>query len=403
MSEAGFRAAFELAAWSWAEHLRSGGTTTWREWRASEHLAVSARWPALPTAAQLEVVRLLAERERLGGEHRDPSFARLAALVIGTPVGGRGLVDVPLAWPESPQVVGARAVEPDDLPPDELLRVCVSAIVRTTLSDSLGPGRPVKAHRRPWRRAFVVAGVSAHAESVRAALLDAGQVEGGRRPTVLVVGAPLDVMMAMHWRRRVEAGAGVRWRRVWSGSAARDALPAPVDVAALADDWASRVGAENVHVVLERDPADAVTVAGRVLDVGLGSVDDQSADVVQTDLLRRINQMLAIRGSEATRAFRASVFGQFLFRSSRGEPLGVPDRQLGWAVEQAEAMATRLGAGCYAVHGDPRVVVPSSDAALRRSVDPRDTLEHGLGALAECERLARATARSGRKTREGGH
>ena len=32
-------------------------------------------------------------------------------------------------------------------------------------------------------------------------------------------------MVAVHWRRRVERGAGLRWRRLWAEMAARDALP----------------------------------------------------------------------------------------------------------------------------------------------------------------------------------
>jgi hypothetical protein len=261
----------------------------------------------------------------------------------------------------------------------------------------------VRVRRRPWRRAFVVAGVSPHAEAVRSALLEAGHAEGGRRPTVLVVGAPLDAMMSMHWRRRVERGSGARWRRVWSRAAARGALPGPMDLSAVGDSWAARVGADKVHVVLGHDPGEAVAVAAGVLDLRLDVAVGAPGDVVQTDLLRRINQVLAIRGPAAVRSFRSSVFGQYLARPAAGRPLGVPNAQLGWAVEQAEGIAERLGAGAYGVHGDTRVVVPLSDASLRRSVDPRDTLSLALGALAGCERLAVATARPNRMTWTGGH
>lgn len=403
---------FQAAAWSWVEHLRSGGTTTWRAWRAREHAPVPPRWPVLPTAAQLEVVRLLGESDghdpapeaiRRTGEREDrgPNLARLADLVTGTPVGGRGLVDSPLPWPTSTRTGGAPAIEPDELPANELLRVCVTAIVRTILHALQPPARRGRMHRRPWRRAFVVAGTSPHAEAVREALLGAGQVEGGKRPTVLVVGGPLDAMMATHWRLRVEAGAGARWRRVWSGSAARGALPKSVDVASVAEDWSARVGADNVHVVLEHDPAVAVAAAGRVLDLRLDFVDNLHSDVVQTDLLRRINQALAIRGPETARAFREGTFGTYLFLSAAGQPLGVPEPQLDWALEQAEAMISRLAAAGCAVHGDPRVVVPSSDPALRRSVDPADTLQRALLALAGCESLTRATGWPPRGSREG--
>jgi hypothetical protein len=361
--------AFEAAAWSWVEHLRSGGTTTWREWRGQRHPAAASPAAPLPSAAQLEVVRRLAE-QAVGEE----TITRLADLVTSTPVGGRGLVDVPLPWPTAPSTGAAPATEPEDLPARELLRVCVTVIAR--LSRSAGSPAVVaqrRRRRRPWQRGFVVAGTSPHAGAVRDALLDAGRVEGGHRPTVLVVGAPLETMMAMHWRRRVEQGSGTRWRRVWSRTVAAGALPEHVDLADTAAAWADRVGAGNVHVVLERDAADAVAVAGRLLDVRLDPAPGPGADVVDTDLLRRLNQVLAIRGAGTLAGSTAECL-----RAPWARPLGVPRAQLGWAVEQAEVMATRLAAGGFALHGDPRLVVPSSDASLPRSVDPDETLARAL-------------------------
>ena len=395
--------AFEAAAWSWVEHLRSGGTTTWRAWRATEHEPVQPRWPLLPTGAQLEVVRLLAAWESSSQGHPDDTFATVADRVSRTPVGGRGLLDPVLPWSPA-TTAGAPEIEPDELPVGELLRVCVAAIDGWFLDQATARGVPQRPRRRPRRPAFVVAGVSPHAESVRRALLDAGHLEGGHRPTALVVGGPLDAMATMLWRRRVERGAGIRWRRLWAGLAARRVLPAALDLVAVADSWVLQVGADRVHVIVQRDPAAAVRDAGHVLGIASAPARPWTPDVVGTDLLRRLNQSLAIRGPETTRRLLESPLGQAFFQGlhiAENHPLGVPLPQLPWALEQAEALAVRLAAGAFTVHGDPRVVVPSSDPAMPRSVDPRDTLSSALLVLASCERLAQVTARMSRTMREG--
>lgn len=351
---------------------------------------MAARWPVLPSAAQLEVVRLLAGSRGAPGQE----LASLADLVAGTPVGGRGPVDSSLAWERDRPGVGAPPVEPDELPARELLRVCVTVLARLARSGEPAQVDPGRARRRPWHRTFVVDGTSPQARAVRAAVRRAGRAEGGRRPAVLVVGGPLDAMLAMHWRRRVERGSGVRWRRVWSRVVASGALPDHVDLAAAAESWAGRVGAANVHVVLERDPSTAVAVAGRLLGVRLDAVSGPGCDVVDTDLLRRLNQVLVIDGSQATGTLLAGRFG-VSFRTPWGPPLGVPAAQLGWAVERAEAMATRLADGGFVLHGDPRLVVPSSDASLPRSVDPAETLARAIAVLPGFARLAAGQAATG--------
>lgn len=395
-------AAYEAAAWSWAEHLRSGGTTTWREWRASEHRGARPGWAVLPSAAQLEVVRRLAVREGSVPGHADATFAAVVGRVAGTPVGGRGLVDPGL--PCLAARAGAPQTEPDELPAGELLRVCVATIGAWFLDQLPLRGVPQRVQRRPWRPAFVVAGVSPHAEAVRDALLARGHVEGGRHPTVLVVGGPLDAMATMLWRRRVERGAGVRWRRLWAGLAAQGGLPATLDLVSLADGWANEVGPGRVHVIVRRDPADAVRDAGQVLGVGASVSGPSAPDPVGTDLLRRLNQALAIGGPHTTRLLLESPLGQAFFSDSstfERRLLGVPIAQLPWALERAGGLARRLADGPFVVHGDPQAVVPSSDPTLPRSVDPRDTLSSALLVLGSCERLANATAHLARSHREG--
>ena len=315
----------------------------------------------MSTAAQVEVVR------RLG----DPS-ARLADLVLTTPVGGRGRVDL---------------ASSDLLTDRDLLRVCVAALARWSRT---APLRPVPVtpdpRRRPWHRGFVVAGRSPQAAEVRTALARAGRVEGGRRPTVLVVGGPLDAMVATHWRHRAEHGAGLRWRRLWSEIVARDTLPRPVDLAAVAEEWSGGERAGDVHVLLGSDTDEVLLVAGHLLGVTLTGVDAERARLgaVDTDLLRLLNQVLATAPTQSRLRWVDGDLSCHLHRPWTGSP-GTPAPHLGWAVARAGSLADALGSGPWQVHGDLRHVVPSTDAALARSVPPAETLALALEVLTSLE------------------
>ena len=312
------------------------------------------------SAAQHEVVRRLA----------DPA-PWLAELVLTTPVGGRGRVD------PGP---GDRITDRD------LLRVCVAALARWSRSSSAA--RPVPApgrvRRRPWHRPYVVAGRSPDAHAVRTALAHAGRGEGGRHPTVLVVGGPLDAMVAVHWRRRVERGAGLRWRRLWSEMAARDALPPAVDLAAVAEDWSRRVPAETVHVLLAGTTREALRLSGDLVGASPREADPARANAVDTDLLRLLNQALATAPAASRLRWVDGDLAGHLHRPWTGVP-GTPTAQLDWALARAGLLADALGAGPWQVHGDVRSVVPSTDAGLARSVPPAETLALALEVLTSLE------------------
>lgn len=304
-----------------------------------------------PSTAQLEVVRRL------------PANAEsLAELVLTTPVGGRGWVD-----PAGGGVTDR-----------ELLRVCVAVLARWCQDQPAAAAEPPKRSRR-WRPRvpYLVAGCSPHASAVRAALTEAGHSGGGlRKPTVLVVGGALDAMVASDWRRRVDAGSGVRWRRVWSVMQARDQLPATTDLVAQAQQHLDVWGADRVHVVLAPDPSSAVQQAAEILDVSLTHATDLPAHPVDTDLLRLVNQALAAKDPLVRRPqLRRPWPGGF----------GAPTAQLDWAVSRASALAEALRDGPWQLHGDATLVVPSTDAGLARTVSPSQTLALALDVLGRLE------------------
>ncbi|MGO4255058.1 hypothetical protein [Marmoricola sp. RAF53] len=377
---------------AWAADLRVGGTATWAEFRAGDPAPGPPPPGPLPGSAQLEVVRRLALRAP-----DLPRFADLADLVLGTASPGRGLVDTPLPWADEP-AFGTPAVEPELLPADELVRAAAAVLVRLLVdAPPAAATRPSRGGR--WRRrGFVVLGAPGAAAAVRDALVGAGWREGGLRPTYLVLGGPLDDLMAERWAARVRAGAGMRWHRMWRTAATHDRVPPALRLPEIAGRLADQFGADRVHVVLGADPAAVLAGVGAVLGTKLGTEPGTEpgtklgaparADVTGTDLLRVLNPLLVLAAGEEGRRRVvagpwASARAAVTFADPYAAGLGGPPGLRPWAAATARRMAGQLRAGDYAVHGDPDLLVPTTDRERPASVDPADVLELALGLVAE--------------------
>lgn len=365
---------------AWAAHLRGGSTETWTEFLESGggRPGPSGETGPLPGAAQLELVRRLAGRPDLRGEH---DFERLADLVLTTAGPGRGLVDVPLPWPardhEETASTGTPPVAPEELPAEEVLRICTGVLVRLLAAEPLEPVPPVSRPWRPWRRGFTLLGAPTTVDLVRGALLARGLREGGARTTYLVLGGPLDELMAQRWAARVRAGAALRWQRMWRLAATNDRVPPGIALPTIAAHLAEEFDASRVHVVLGADAGDTLALVGDILGVTAGPVVHRY-DALATDLLRRVNPVLTLAvGEETRRDVVARVWPEIASGEESG-PLGAPAGQLGWATRTGERMAVALGGGRYAVHGDPALVVPTRRPGVRRAPDPDDVLAHAL-------------------------
>jgi hypothetical protein len=358
---------------AWAVALRAGSTQTWREFR--EQASITSALPGsgpLPGAAQLELVRRLSAS---AGELSD--FDELAGLVLATTGPGRGLVDVPLPWPGSEPTAGTPPVDPEALPPDELIRAASGALVRLLSSVHPGPTPPGARSWRPWRRGFTLLGAPTTVALLRPALLDAGLREGGSRTTYFVLGGSLDDLMAQRWAGRVRAGAAMRWQRMWRSAEANDRVPPAIALPTVAAHLAEELGAERVHVVLADDPTTALALVSGVLGVPAGQLQPRS-EVLATDLLRRLNPALALALGEAARRRLIDRVWPEVAGGEQPTSLGVPAGQFRWAVETGERMAAALEAGRYAVHGDPALVVPVRRPGVRRAPDPEAVLTHAL-------------------------
>jgi hypothetical protein len=362
---------YEQAAFSWTEHLRRGGSTTWREWQHDPDVTVPAAWRA-PGAAQLELVRRLADR---GGAVR--GFTELADLTLGRSGPGRGLAAQPLSWAGGPGTprFGPPPVDPADVPLDELLRLGVGVLVELLLRSPSPPADRSRIRRRPFARspAFLLDGAPVTTAVVRRDLVGAGHVEGGRSPTVLLLAEPLDRALVQAWSVRVQRGGSARWHGFLDRWATRRRLPASIDVARLAEGWAQRVGEDRVHVIAAPGSfADAVSAVTELLDLTAhpGPVlpptwRDLPPEAV--DALRRVNGLLGVRATKQHRAGAVRTFVRLHHQQApEADLLALPDRHLAWARDAAERMAVDLTTGGYPVHGRLEGLVPDAGPAATR-------------------------------------
>ena len=370
------RAGFQAAAWSWADHLRDGGTTPWLDWLRtlpSDLPDASGRGP-VPGAAQLELVRRLALHR--AGQGGDPAFAELADRALRRSGPGRGPAHLPLLWPpdDRPRRVGAPPTDPSAIPADELARVGIGLLAELlALHPVPAPVEPELPRRRLWSKAFHLAGAPVTTAGVRSSLAAAGHVEGGRHPEVVLFAEPLDVLLAQIWSTRVQHGVPVRWVTFAGRWARRDQLPPSADLAAIAAFWAGRVGADRVHVVAGPDPRrTAEEILGLRTADPLTAPDPHSLSPAAVDVVRRLNRVLNVRlGDDARAATLRHVVS--LLPEDPGPALDVPARHRAWLDDRARRVAEDLRVGGYAVHGDLARIAPRHvGAAHPRN---RDVLE----------------------------
>lgn len=381
------------AVLGWTQHLRGGGTTPWADWVAEPDGSTPVPGSrTLPTSPQLALLgRLVAQA---GGP-----VPGLDDRVLATSPPGRGPVDVPLPWPPGrPRTpsFGTPPLDPADLPVEELLRHAVGLLAH------LLPGVPLPAPEAtppprwplPGRPRFRVHGPAGAAAAVRADLLAAGWVESDWRPRHVVVGLPVDQLLAQHWDAATRSGSGLRWTTLWRRRRTLGGLPAPVDLLALAGRLRGE-GQDRVAVVLGRDLADlrARTASALGLPAPADAGRTVGVDGRTGDLRRRINPLLTLAADGTTPAHLRTTLALVLDPLAHPPvPPSVPDSGRAWAHAEAEALAAGLRSADYPVHGDPGLVgelAPRTDVRGTRvdEIDPDSTLELALAACLRAWRL----------------
>jgi hypothetical protein len=301
---------YDAAVLAWAAHLRSGSTTRWADFWPTAPAGSEGGEP--PGAAQLELVRRLAER------WQGPGFDSLADRVLHREGPGRGMArTLPLTHPAARLGVGAPPIDPSDVPVDELIRLGVGVLA--DLAQEQPPS--VSPKQRRWFR----------------------------RPhrNVSIQAPSLDELLTEVWSNRTRHGAAMPWRRFVRTVAARDALPLNANPARLAARAAKRVGPDRVHVY-----------------VGEAARAEGAFGVESTELLRRLNPVLALHvGEERLADVRGAAVR--LLAGGAGPSLAVPREWEEWRRGRAERIASALSEGGYCVHGDLEEFVAGVQAPRR--------------------------------------
>ena len=351
----------EDRAWGWVAHLRAGGTTPWAEWTGLGQ--PGGRF--LPGAQQLELLRRL----NLTGR---PSSA-LAERVLTASAPGRGRPDLELVGATERQAFGPAPVDPGTLPEDELVRVATGLLAEDLVAGGL-PDAPRQRRVRLLRRRYRLLGDPLVARPLRAHLLADGRPPGGSGAHVSVVGDDLERLLVHVWTAQVLEGGAPPWHDWLSSLVRRDRLPRRVDLAAIAESWVPKVGADHVHVVL--DPAHLPRL------VGVRRLPAQPADLAAdaVELVRRTAPVLGLLVVPPVRERLLWERMRAWVTDAPGLPLAVPRRHQAWLTERARRMREDLRLGGYAVHGDAATLLPGPGSGdLRGATGPS---EPGVLALA---------------------
>jgi hypothetical protein len=348
-------------AHGWVAHLRAGGTTPWRAWTGAG-AEPTAR--AVPGAQQLELLR------RINSAARVPVPTSLADRVLAAPAAGRGHADLPLAGLPAP-AFGPRPVDPARISPHELLRVA-SVLLADDLVH-LGPDPVRTTWARPWRRRFRLVGDPLVTVAAREHLLARGRPEGGPRPFVVAVGAPLDDLLVHTWTQRCfEHGSRpwADWLRFWRE---RDQLPPRVD---LVDSVRRRGGRRPfVRVVTDLD-----LLPGQVGVRHLPAVRTPGAD--QAELARRVAAVVGLRTPAAERPALMRTL-QRRIPDTGVAPVGVPDTERDWVAASAARQGRQVSRAGYPVVGDLADLAPRAAAGPAPGADDQRVLDLAIAMIAD--------------------
>jgi hypothetical protein len=350
----------ERRAWAWVEHLRHGGTTPWTSFTVEGE----ARGPLLPGAIQLEVLRRLNLLAGVSPAQADQQS--LADRVLESSAPGRGQPDLQLAGALDWSGFGPAPVDPADIEPGALVRLAVGVLAELTVQSDPGPVEAPRPQRTmPWRRGFRIVGNPLAGDQTREALARAGRRSGRRNPVAVVLADDLGGMFADLWAWRVQRTLCTTFPS-WVGHwAKRDELPQPLDPATVAARWARRVGADNVHVVVQRHPAAEVARivgARQPLDAAHAGLSGAAAQLV-----RNTNGVLRVLvDADRHQHLLDTVLLPWL-ADEHGPRWAVPKRHEEWVRRRAERLREELTAGRYSLHGDLDLLVPRAGNAQRPS------------------------------------
>ena len=183
---------------------------------------------------------------------------------------------------------------------------------------------------------------------------------------VVVTARDLGRVVVSAWQERLKFGLTTPLEK-WTPKDERDGGEwgwHTLDPAAVAERWGSTLPADHVHVVTAPGPgAPPHELWHRFAEAcGLGDLRpeldvaraNESLGVVQAELLRRVNQVLApeIQGSRQRSVWIRDLLAQDVLGPLGHEPIGTTETQVSPARETWVRTVERIRAAGYVVHGD---------------------------------------------------
>ena len=327
-----------MRAWAWIAHLRSGGTTPWDAWTSTD---AADRGRYLPGAQQLELLRRLNATGRPSPE--------LAERVLAASAPGRGRPDLELVGAGEARRFGPPAVDPAELPDDELLRVATGLLAERLVAT--GAPDPVERRPRRFRTRYELAGDPWLAGSLTAGLVADGRPPGGGGRSVHVLGADVATMLAHTWATAAFGTGGPSWPDFLAKVRARRRLPRRADLPGVVERYRSRPPTGQVGVVLDLEALPGLVGVRRLSDV-----PDVPAHA--TELARQVGVALSLHVLPGEQARLLGGVLRPRLEQVGGEPPGVPPEHRDWVEDAGFAIRQRLLRARYPVVGDPDRLLP---------------------------------------------
>ncbi len=360
-------------AWAWIAHLRGGGTTPWRSWSST---AAADEGRFLPGAQQLELLR----RINLVA----PAPPALAERVLAASAPGRGRPDLELVGVDRDRRFGPPAVDPGDLPDEELLRVATGLLALSLVemrklvvgSPDRQPGPVSRRGPRRLRTRYELAGDPWLASAWTSVLVADRRPPGGSGRSVHVLATDLPAMLAHTWAAGAFGTGAPSWPDFLARVRARRRLPQRVDLPGAVERLRARPHTGRVGVVL-----DLAALPGLVGVRRLAPVPEAPAHA--TELVRQVGVALSLHVLPAEQAdLLATALRPGLAGLPGALPVVPPEHQ-DWVEDAAFALRQRLLRARYPVVGDPDLVLPAGTGATAPETAGSPVLDLAIELLLE--------------------
>ena len=278
---------------------------------------------------------------------------------------GRGRPDLELVGVDEERRFGPPAVDPGDLPDDELLRVATGLLAEDLVAR--GTREPGVRRPRRLRTRYELAGDPWLATAATRELVADGRPPGGGGRAVHVLGADVATMLAHVWATAAFGGGTPAWPDFLARVRARRRLPDRVDLPGVVERFSARPHTGRVGVVLDLDRL-PVLVGARRLGHRLAPAPDLAAHA--TELARQVGAVLSLHvPPDQQRALLTTGLRPRLTAVAGARP-SVPPEHRDWVEDAASAMRRRLLRARYPVVGDPDLLLGPADSGADSGADP---------------------------------